>query len=117
MLLVSQNYLFGLCTYGYISVLDLKPKGKEKLINILTNIDCNENGKCLGYSHKSQTLFVSKGKDLAIISTKNEPLFVGGQSKTKIQKIEYDEENNILLSGSEGGEVIFYNICIDLSFS
>ena len=47
--IAGDKYLFGLSETGFISVIELRPPGKERLTCTLTNVECPSHSPFLAY--------------------------------------------------------------------
>lgn len=109
-LILTAGFLFAMHAEGYIGVVELKPN-KEHLLNTLTNIDCPSDTKCLAYSSKHHMLITAHQNKIALISTHNEPLYLGGNHTAPISTIIYDAVQNMLLVADQSGEICIYGFC------
>lgn len=106
----DDKFLFGISKAGYINVFEVKPPGKERLMSVLTSIDCPADVVVFGFHEKGQMIITSKGQYVVLISTKNVPLFAGGNHKQPITAGLFDYESNMIITADLDGNVIFYNI-------
>lgn len=93
-------------------MIENKGEGKEKLMRILTNIDCPENTKIFAFNEKNEFIVLSFGRNIVLMSTRNNPLFSGRFGDGEIVGGIYDDRNNVILSADSDGFVSLYNICI-----
>jgi hypothetical protein len=107
--------LFGISKAGYISVFEIKPATKERLTNVLTNIDCPGDLALFAFHEKGHMIITSKGQYVVLISTKNVPLFAGGSHKQPITTGVFDSESNLIVTADQEGNVIFYNLSFRLA--
>ena len=99
---------------GFISVIEIRPPGKERLTNTLTNIECPSESPFLAFNEKGQVVVVAHRNQIVLISAKNVALFCGGNHRCKITAGIYDEESNIIGCADEEGVVILYNLSIKM---
>jgi hypothetical protein len=95
---------------GYVSVFEIQAPGKEHLTNVLTSIDTPQNPSVLAFNERTQMLITSHRQYIVLVSSKNEPLFAGGAHSCAITAGRFDQENNLVITADEEGNVIFYNL-------
>jgi len=73
---LNHGYLLGLAEKGFMTVCELKPPQKEKLISVTTNINLPEHSlKTVGSSKNKRLLITYYKKNVVFIDTIEGPIF------------------------------------------